>query len=200
MFRVFIVHSKSTTIDRIYRYISLNGDANVTGKLQQFLKHQEYDTDAVENDVCGPRRNSNIAQVNQQTWIFIREYNHLSKRMLHHLLLSSCHFNNLLHPSLVCTEYKQTFSSGYRFYYWYSYKRDEKCTDSHILQFKPPKASTLYVSNKYHGLKEELLQNKLHTLNQHKFSMFYNKAQQYLESVKVRKSITVCDDYLHYGI
>eukprot|EP01084_Bolivina_argentea_P156862 273343_1 len=146
-----------TFLDGIFKHIISNDD-EIISKLKYMLMEEEFDSDAVENDV----EYNNGKQSNINQYLNDKNVYYGIKRSINY-----CKNENMKHGNM--------FSIGYRFYYWDYYKKDDinKLMENdsvnegghNINNHNGYKISELFVIKKYKNIKTEILQNKIYTLH-----------------------------------
>ena len=91
--------------------------------------------------------------------------------------------------------YENSFSTGYVFYYWPYYKTKSQLNYDRNDGNCPKE---MYLKPKYGSLRDEMVNNKIHSIPDHQFSDIVEKANNFMTTSTVR-SMRSCCDYLHYG-
>eukprot|EP01084_Bolivina_argentea_P216391 367637_1 len=189
--------NEDTFLDGLLDCVQSNDQLKLvqTRRLTELITQEQYDSDAIENDVDvsdNEFKKSNVADHDKIIFQLIKEYTRNSK----------------LHDG--------TFHIGYRLYYWEYYKKREKKLNhfqwhDNVDGHSSDNLDELYVRQKYSDLKHELLHNRIYTLNLSGYKMSLQKAEKYMKIDKV-KSITATPDFgdqllehdrnddLHYGL
>eukprot|EP01084_Bolivina_argentea_P289188 496526_1 len=145
-------------------------DLNV---IMNYLKCEEYDSDAIKEDIR--REIYNIANVDQYGFCaqFIRSF-----------LLSD-----------------KTFRTGFRFNYWYvNHIEDDDTGGTNMRYYNGYKQAQFFVKAKYTSLKEELISNKIFPMKLYQYNVTTNKVTKYMNAAKVR-GMTSYETYNgNYGI
>eukprot|EP01084_Bolivina_argentea_P038061 70380_1 len=176
--------SNYTYLDELMKYLRIKCiSANEINKFENMIHFEEYDSEAIVDDLDDNDEASNI-----QFYV-----NHPCVDQLKKVIL-----NNKRNAS--------AFSIGFRFYYWVFYKSrinspDEEHTANNQHHHSGYDISDLYIEKKYESFKEEILHYKfLHMANLNKVVA---KVTQY-ENTDIFKKTTAAPELnyskLHYGI
>eukprot|EP01084_Bolivina_argentea_P128192 226631_1 len=138
-----------------------------TKTLYKYLKEEQYDSDALFNDIEHGYYEYNIAKKLQNA----NEY--------------------AVIVNYVCCKQVSHFCGGYIFYYWewYKYGSDSTFAVEHDYYWNRNdhsgyKLHQLYVSSKYDNIKQEVTQNKIETINIFAFKIAFTKSNKYTQSEK----------------
>eukprot|EP01084_Bolivina_argentea_P210260 357952_1 len=134
---------------------------------QKTLHGEEYDSESIEFDVEGNRSESNIFMIHRPFYDTIKKFIHYNK----------------LHGN--------TFNVGYRFYYWKYYEQvvDIQQSQNNQNDHGGYKVSELFVKTKYKNIKDEILNNQIYTLNSVELDQSLTKADQYINTERVKETI-----------
>eukprot|EP01084_Bolivina_argentea_P266876 452831_1 len=176
----FIEHA--TFIDGVYN--DLSSSIYQTNNLKMFIIIEEYDTDALIDDIENDyRTQSNMSRYlnNEAVYDFIKQYVTYTKLQKH------------------------SFSIGFIFYYWNYYKnKNLKPLETQYFQNRNAHSGyhyhELFIINKYSCIKEEILNNKIHTLKVYQYKISINKVNKFIHTQKVKSMKANGSIYLHYGI
>eukprot|EP01084_Bolivina_argentea_P020878 38787_1 len=154
----------------------INSISIILNPLHTWLKQQQYDTEAICEDVIDNQSNIKNITNNDSIFQIIQNYVFYRKRSVSY------------------------YSFGYRYYYWKFFKEnmkeqniiyesfDRKSTP--IRQWYDPgnkayKCFQWYISEKYQNLKQEIIYNQF---SKNKFSNSVTKAKQYLRTKQIKKT------------
>eukprot|EP01084_Bolivina_argentea_P128585 227263_1 len=174
------VENKLTLMDELYKYVGVEESTQVW----QYFKAEEYDSDAMEQDAyLIEDLPSNLSKHSgQETYDTVKKY-----------------INGLK------TELK-SFSTGYGFYYWTYYKKqnEDKITEDprNLNDHAGHEPYELYVTPKYKHIKQEIFENSKWQLTYNQFLKSLKKANQYINTDYARtiSANEYQDRYLHYSI
>eukprot|EP01084_Bolivina_argentea_P249834 418378_1 len=154
-------------------------------KLEEFITDEEFDTDAIINDV-------EDFQGHRVTKRMIMNISNL----IHILNNDKTKLDIILQYSNDSTLYDSSFSTGFIFYYWPYYKNKVRIRHNYDINYTPKE---LYIVQKYASLEVEILDNMICTIDKYLWRDITEKARQYAETDKF-KSISSYSDYIHSGI
>eukprot|EP01084_Bolivina_argentea_P111382 198749_1 len=133
--------------------------------LISYLEEQEYDSDAMEEDIRIPSSSNILSHLNIHETQMLQNY--LKETKLHDRL----------------------FSTGFIFYYWICYKfQEEKRGDEwNVIAHPTKKIYELYIEPKYDNLKQEITHNILFTLSNLQYKLTLTKATHFIKTHKCKK-------------
>eukprot|EP01084_Bolivina_argentea_P291447 500911_1 len=178
-----------TNLERIYKYLLQNNiNVKYVNQLKQFVDTEEYDTEAIMDDIdCG--------HVNRtyDTNIFAN--------------INNIHCIDVLRHFIRTTKASSiSFHIGLRFYYWKYYKNIKTLPANeqkifNIINHSGHDISELFIKQKYTSFKEEILNYKYITVIQYQ-EIIITKANNYQMTDIVRgiKATTDACKSLHYDI
>eukprot|EP01084_Bolivina_argentea_P168998 292986_1 len=191
-FNIHIGHKESskenTFIDNLLVYVSHNkGQINIIKNLYNFMHTEEYDTDAMIDDV---EFNSND-KTNTSNIL------NLLKNERSHIILIEKYITNFKLKS-------RFFSAGMIFFYWDHYKHINSKTQTmsdifyNVLDYDGYNIKQLYVQRKYESLKEETLYH----IDIEQYEKVTVKSNKFINTDKAKQMISTTSNELpvHYDI
>eukprot|EP01084_Bolivina_argentea_P084460 152733_1 len=172
-----------TFIDSLYTYMNEQSLSNEEiQKLNHIIISQEYESEAIMDDVSDDYTNSNLnLLVAKKCFSLLEKYTHQTK---------------------ICDN---SFSIGFVFYYWTHYKKEvyapeKRETPGQINDHSGYEPYELYVEAKYRDIKEEILNNNIYWLTLDQFEISYHKSNKYISSAITKQIKAGRADWLHYNI
>eukprot|EP01084_Bolivina_argentea_P090105 162418_1 len=162
-----VKNKKETFMDSVYRHIEAKKvPEKIQQKFHQFIEDEEYDSDALMEDVCQDEMNSNIIQNengNDTCGKLIKEYVEYYK---------------------LCAI---SFSTGITWFYWTWYKNRDNIPQvmgGNVNDYGGYDIKKLFVERKYENYKEEILQHI--GINEYQQLVLF-KAKELMISDKVKE-------------
>eukprot|EP01084_Bolivina_argentea_P264046 447136_1 len=178
------VDSHNTMMDHFMKILS-GCVTNVTEyhQLYNFLSNEEFDSDAIQNDIMNDEFQSNILQ----------------------RLANKKHIDEIKQFIYNFSALNKSFATGFLFYYWKHYNNPKQNTSEDTWNVNDHSGYTptqLYVIKKYNSIKTEILNNKIFTLSIDEYKLSLIKATEYINKqiVKSMKSGLRDDVTLYYEI
>eukprot|EP01084_Bolivina_argentea_P300000 517184_1 len=181
----FVLHveqkeTSGTFLDSLYRQIEKSKYAIKLQKLKEFIYDNEYDSDAVKNDVYDvietennrPISTSNIYEYNKNAFCIW-----VTKKFIKNTKLSS-----------------NSFSTGFYFYYWDGFKNIQERNIGDKLNGYSP--AELFVLPYFSSLKHEILESGFITINQWNMKIIF-KGEEYSKTNRAKK--IKCHGYTDHG-
>eukprot|EP01084_Bolivina_argentea_P113058 201587_1 len=170
-----------TFLDELYQFITIKRMKSKK-HLVKYIENEEYDSDAIFDDIGYGDYDINIATKIPPTDYSAIVYYIQCKKV-------------------------PTFSIGYIFYYWefYKYQKDSIFALEHDYywnknDYSGYKPYQLYVSQKYKNIKTEMLINKVHSININAFNVNFRKSNTLFNTHFARTIIAASDALLRYNI
>eukprot|EP01084_Bolivina_argentea_P245943 411689_1 len=180
-------NNDKTFIDKLFQYLISNQTNHIDlFELHNFFIQQEYDSDALQQDIHNDIKNSNI--------------------MLHSNQINCIY---LVNEYIICSqEMQNTFGTGIIFYYWPYFKGTSEFVDEiesfyNINDYSGHNKADLYISSgKYSNMMEEAINSGFCNLTSFK-QKIVSKSKEYIHTnvVKMIKAkYSTFDQAQHYGI
>eukprot|EP01084_Bolivina_argentea_P251843 422545_1 len=173
-----LINDSETILDSLYEYLlQVQMEKPKLLSIIRALTLEDYDSDVLIEDI---EERCNVLQIESDC------YNQIAK------FLESI------------KEDIDSFSIGYRFYYWAYYKK-KSLDENEYFQNKNDHSGyqphELYIQAKYNSIKEEILHNEIYSLSLYEYNHSQNKANQFFINATCVKSIFAEENrFLMYDI
>eukprot|EP01084_Bolivina_argentea_P313292 542532_1 len=172
----FIINSQLTFMDGLLEHMNIKKFSNKQiEQLKIYLEDEDFDSDALKGyEHCG-----------------------------HALIVNNDIHSGIKQYVYDCKVHSHCFSTGYIFYYWKTYDdksfEQNNCFDNQN-DHGGFKEHELFVKIKYKDLKEEILNNGIHSLKQTLFNISIHKVTKFIDTKKAKKIKSQRRVWLHYDI